>query len=73
MAKGMTTEQALRGGKYVLRKKKAQSKSSEDKKKPMGLLLKEGSALAKSDKLNKKGEKIDEGDMDEKAKTFKYA
>ena len=73
MAKGMTPEQALRGGKYVLRKKKDQSKAPDSKKKSMGQLLKEGSALAKGDKLTNKGEKIDADGMDEKAKTFKYA
>ena len=76
MAK-MTIDQALRGGKYVLRKKKEQAGLKKDQQKPMRKLVDDGHTLAKADRLTKKGDKYQDntGHNDEtsKAKTYKYA
>jgi hypothetical protein len=76
MAK-MTTEQALRGGKYVLRKKKQQKSKADGDRKSMPRLIEEGSKLAKGGKLSKTGKKFkdnpDDGEMSKKADLYKYA
>lgn len=56
MAK-MTVEEALRGGKYVLRKKKEQADLTDDQKKPARKLISEGHTLAKGGGLTKKGDR----------------
>lgn len=74
MAKRMTTEQALRGGRFVLRKKKQQKGIPEDQRKSMPKLVNEGHALAKGDKLTKKGNKYKANPgKDDKADMYKYA
>jgi hypothetical protein len=52
----ITPKQALRGGKYILRKKKDQKGMSKDEKKTGNELIAEGHSLAKDGKLNNKGD-----------------
>jgi len=76
MAK-MTPGQALRGGKYVLRKKKQQKSKPDGERKSMPRLIEEGSKLAKGGKLSKTGKKFsDDPESDEtkkKGDLYKYA
>ena len=52
----ITPKQALRGGKYILRKKKDQKGVPDDEKRTGKELIADGHGLAKGGKLNSKGD-----------------